>query len=825
MKKYSLLFLTILLFPLYAAAESVELSTTQTDSTWLFKSVLPTDGIPVDTALANASGMHGVAVDGDGKIWLQPFAATEEIVLAGGDGTPVPTRALYIYNADGTPADFSPLTVFEYADGTTDTIGHFFHSYGKEVAAWEGMSGRGLRADDDGNIIVSTGGVIYRISKDGKGMNKFPYLGADGLMDSPTAAAVDGEGNVYIAPVIPGANSLIKLPKDFSPDTEPEVLLAATPGFSRSFEVSADGNTIYWAGYSTGQINVYSRTDEFSPFDPAVYDSMPGLRSESVSFQPETGYIWISAGSSNDQPFYGYQRQTWYAFDPSNLKDPVESITWNVDAMENTIGVGTGRPRGLAFSADGKTAYVVQFNEGILAAQSFSGKVRATKATAKAWNFSDVLPTDGIPVDTALANASGMHGVAVDGDGKIWLQPFAATEEIVLAGGDGTPVPTRALYIYNADGTPADFSPLTVFEYADGTTDTIGHFFHSYGKEVAAWEGMSGRGLRADDDGNIIVSTGGVIYRISKDGKGMNKFPYLGADGLMDSPTAAAVDGEGNVYIAPVIPGANSLIKLPKDFSPDTEPEVLLAATPGFSRSFEVSADGNTIYWAGYSTGQINVYSRTDEFSPFDPAVYDSMPGLRSESVSFQPETGYIWISAGSVNDQPFNGYLQQTWYAFDPSDLTKPVESITWNVDAMENTIGVGAGRPRGLAFSADGKTAYVVQFNEGILAAQKFGSEMTTSIEPEVNEIPNSINLSQNYPNPFNPTTTIKFELQIGSDVTLEVFDVSGRKVATLVNTRLNAGQHFAVFDASTLSSGVYFYRLRAGNMMMTKSMTLIK
>jgi len=101
----------------------------------------------------------------------------------------------------------------------------------------------------------------------------------------------------------------------------------------------------------------------------------------------------------------------------------------------------------------------------------------------------------------------------------------------------------------------------------------------------------------------------------------------------------------------------------------------------------------------------------------------------------------------------------------------------------------------------------------------------DSSTSIEPEVKELPNSISLSQNYPNPFNPTTTIKFELQVGSDVTLEVFDVSGRKVATLVETRLNAGQHFAVFDASTLSSGVYFYRLRAGNMMMTKSMTLIK
>ncbi len=83
----------------------------------------------------------------------------------------------------------------------------------------------------------------------------------------------------------------------------------------------------------------------------------------------------------------------------------------------------------------------------------------------------------------------------------------------------------------------------------------------------------------------------------------------------------------------------------------------------------------------------------------------------------------------------------------------------------------------------------------------------------------------LDQNYPNPFNPSTQIRFTLQ-SSDVTrLTVYDVVGREVAVLVNGTMPAGSHSVNFDASTLTSGVYVYKLEAGGQVMTKRMTLIK
>ena len=99
------------------------------------------------------------------------------------------------------------------------------------------------------------------------------------------------------------------------------------------------------------------------------------------------------------------------------------------------------------------------------------------------------------------------------------------------------------------------------------------------------------------------------------------------------------------------------------------------------------------------------------------------------------------------------------------------------------------------------------------------------TTSILQSGNEIPDKFSVEQNYPNPFNPTTKIKFDLPKREFVTLKVYDISGREVAILLNDFKNAGSYIAEFDATHLSSGVYFYTIIAGSFKETKRMVLIK
>jgi hypothetical protein len=98
-------------------------------------------------------------------------------------------------------------------------------------------------------------------------------------------------------------------------------------------------------------------------------------------------------------------------------------------------------------------------------------------------------------------------------------------------------------------------------------------------------------------------------------------------------------------------------------------------------------------------------------------------------------------------------------------------------------------------------------------------------TSVHQSESSIPLKFQLFHYYPNPFNPTTTIRFSLPQRSHVTLKVFDVLGREVATLVNGELKTGQHSVVFDAKILPNGVYFYRLTAGPFVQQQKMIVVK
>ncbi|RJQ64641.1 MAG: T9SS C-terminal target domain-containing protein [Stygiobacter sp.] len=112
------------------------------------------------------------------------------------------------------------------------------------------------------------------------------------------------------------------------------------------------------------------------------------------------------------------------------------------------------------------------------------------------------------------------------------------------------------------------------------------------------------------------------------------------------------------------------------------------------------------------------------------------------------------------------------------------------------------------------------------------------TTDIEKET-ELPTNFSLEQNYPNPFNPETTIRYQIaplnlpkgETSVHVTLKVYDVLGREVATLVDEVKQPGKYVATFNSRHLersrkmSSGVYFYILQAGEYISTKKMVLLK
>jgi hypothetical protein len=102
--------------------------------------------------------------------------------------------------------------------------------------------------------------------------------------------------------------------------------------------------------------------------------------------------------------------------------------------------------------------------------------------------------------------------------------------------------------------------------------------------------------------------------------------------------------------------------------------------------------------------------------------------------------------------------------------------------------------------------------------MGPESFARPMTVSL-------PDAYALYQNYPNPFNPSTRIAYDLSKTGPVSLRVFDLLGRVAAVLVDEMEPSGTHFVSFDGSNLASGIYFYRLQAGDFVQTRKMVLLK
>lgn len=139
-------------------------------------------------------------------------------------------------------------------------------------------------------------------------------------------------------------------------------------------------------------------------------------------------------------------------------------------------------------------------------------------------------------------------------------------------------------------------------------------------------------------------------------------------------------------------------------------------------------------------------------------------------------------------------------------------VKSDTTGLDVVSSGFSLSAGSHK---FVLSGANVYIDQVQ---LIKQ------TVSSAGDVG-VPERYALAQNYPNPFNPTTTINFTLAKASNVKLTVYNVLGQKVATLVDTHMYPGAYSVQFDAKTLASGVYFYRLEAGGFTADKKMLLVK
>jgi len=161
----------------------------------------------------------------------------------------------------------------------------------------------------------------------------------------------------------------------------------------------------------------------------------------------------------------------------------------------------------------------------------------------------------------------------------------------------------------------------------------------------------------------------------------------------------------------------------------------------------------------------------------------------------------------------------------FDVRMQLRNGDNYIWEAYAIDTNDPLATNKFNCICFAINNKTTTAMTLEA--VQVTKTQEHIVLGIEPNTvdSRIPTEYNLSQNYPNPFNPSTTIKFGLPAQSDVKLVVFDVLGRVVAELQNRKMNAGYHEVMFNASSFSSGIYYYRIEAGDFVEVKKMMLLK
>ena len=248
-----------------------------------------------------------------------------------------------------------------------------------------------------------------------------------------------------------------------------------------------------------------------------------------------------------------------------------------------------------------------------------------------------------------------------------------------------------------------------------------------------------------------------------------------------------AVSGD-YVYVADYADGLRII-----DVSNPTNP-----AEAGFfdtdDLAYGVAVSGNYAYVADYADG-LRILDVSNFAVPAEVGFFDS----RSLAVSVVVSGNYAYIA------DLFDGLR-----IIDVSIKSNPIEVGFFDKGGDVSGVAVSGG----YAYLADGRAGlYIVK------------NDMVTRINSTHPGIPNEFTLRQNYPNPFNPTTTIKFEIPKSTFVTLKIYNVMGQLVATLVNEQKSTGRYSVTWNAKNVSSGIYLYRITAGNFSEVKKAIVLK
>lgn len=390
--------------------------------------------------------------------------------------------------------------------------------------------------------------------------------------------------------------------------------------------------------------------------------------------------------------------------------------------------------------------------------------------------ISSVFSQNEVRVETLTEPFNASGGVSVGADGFVYVADFGAA----LNNANGNTV-------YRVDPRDGSVAP-----WATGLAGASGNSF--------------------GPDGNLFQSNiaGSRISKITPEGQ-VSTFTSTN----IFAPVGVAVDPDGNVYSTNCANANPSITKTtPAGVSTIFSSGGLFNCPNGLT----IDDEGN-LYTCNFGNG--NIIKITPDGTP---GILANISGNNNGHLTFANNRLYVvGRCINRIYEVTLDGQVSVLAGSGIRGNQDGPALSARFSV-------------PNGIRASRTGDTLYVNDavsqtggcFNgplNPIVVRMIIGVNPTTGIERIDDSKPAAFTLDQNYPNPFNPTTNIRFQISTVQNVTLRVFNLAGAEVANLVDEQKPPGTYEVDFDASELASGVYLYRLTAGNFTETKKMVLMK
>lgn len=733
---------------------------------WEFIDVFP----PTGTQNLNVNAlrtMHGVAVDRNGRIWLQPWTSLDTLY---NNGVAVLVRGIRVYNPDGSEAPFSPITHFDY-NGVMDTL--------KVMQGYGSLTGTGMNSDQNGNVLAAFNNKLYRFDADtGQPIHRYisPLLRTETIPHYIQRPAVTDDGHVFITFVFPGAPIIIL---DDNLNYFGEVT-PAKDGFNRTLEVSADGKKVYHPSYNLKRIEIfYSENGVSGPYARIDTVSLAGPATESMQRHPITGDIWFSGGSANDMPMNGsgYESFAYYSLNQSTGV-VTRRFSWNRDVAVQV----DPRPRGLAFTSSGTTAYAIAFGaNGIPGAQKFTIS-DSTQSALEQFQLSSTQQHSNLNLILEATRSQTVgtwisFGAIISGNLMLIesIQDNGPNDSDPMFGRVRRQIP---MSIFPEEGTYELRAYQTNFEVADSDALSQLDPTMSLGQEITVlppnnYGDVDNDNLLSPVDVAYVLQDVVLLRELSPEQK---IAADVNVDSFVNSHDASLMLQKiltPDIFCMPIEPGCTPKIVEQKG-----------------SFIWEHRTVDNEEYLALTLSDAVNVVSIEMTADTRGDSASDWLVGIEGWSSAVNTEGNMLrYATAGAVP-------------IVDGPILLLPMQELT------------------------DGKAQF--QLRElsinGTPAQIPMMPDIITRTD-DSDDLPSMFAVYPNFPNPFNPTTTIRFDLPQTEIVTISIYDLLGRLVLQTPSTSYLAGRHSILIDASKLGSGVYIYRIQAGDYEGLSKMTLIK